>query len=55
MGSVDVCYWERLAGLSGHFGDIIASGLSEGRATVTIAPGDLAFNSLGCGTWTQLQ
>lgn len=54
LGGLDVCYWERLAGLSGDVGDIIASDLSDGRAVVTIAPGDLAFNSLGCGTWTQL-
>ncbi len=54
LGGIDVCYWERLAGLSGDVGDIIVSDLTEGRATVAIAPGDLAFNSLGCGTWTQL-
>lgn len=54
LGGIDACYWERLAGLSGDLRDIIANDLTEGRATVTIAPGDVAFSSFGCGTWTEV-
>ena len=47
------CYWERLSGLSGEFGDIIANGAPEGQAVVEISSSDAAFSSEGCGTWTQ--
>lgn len=47
------CYWERLSGLSGEFGDIIANGLPDGQAVVEIASSDAAFSSNGCGTWTR--
>ena len=46
-----LCYWERLSGLSGEFGDIIANDLPEGQAVVEIASSDTAFSSQGCGTW----
>ncbi len=49
------CYWERLAGLSGDFDDIIVNGNSEAQAIVEIVPGDVAFNSSGCGRWTIYQ
>ena len=48
-----LCYWERLSGLSGELGDIIANGLPEGQAVVEIAGSDTAFSSQGCGTWTR--
>lgn len=48
-----MCYWERLSGLSGEFGDIIANGLPDGQAVVEIAGSDTAFSSQGCGTWTR--
>lgn len=47
------CYWERLSGLSGEFGDIIANGNPDGPAVVEISKSDAAFASQGCGTWTK--
>lgn len=46
------CYWERLRGVSGEFGDIIANDLPAGSAIVTISASDYAFHSSGCGNWT---
>jgi hypothetical protein len=48
----DACYWERLSGVSGEFGDIIANDLPSGSAIVEISENDYAFNSSGCGEWT---
>jgi len=48
----DGCYWERLSGLSGELGHIIANSFSDYVQVVTIAPGDVAFHTDGCGTWT---
>ncbi|MGH8909038.1 MAG: hypothetical protein ACRD0K_21730 [Egibacteraceae bacterium] len=46
------CYWARLSGLSGEFGDIIANGGNEGGpAVVQIAESDAAFQT-SCGGWT---
>lgn len=54
---VSGCYWERLRGLGGSTGDIIANdfvGYNAGQIIVDIAPGDLAFNTdAECGTWNQ--
>src|SRR5690625_1167289 len=47
------CYWERLSGLSGEFGDIIANGVPEGQAAVEISGSDGAFSSDGRRTWPQ--
>ncbi|WP_350258223.1 hypothetical protein [Scrofimicrobium sp. R131] len=49
------CYWARLSGLSGTFDDIIANGLPDGQAVVTIDPSDKAFDSTRCGTWTRIE
>ena len=48
------CYWERLRGLGGGLGDIIANAIPEGQAVVTIPASDVAFKSSGCGTWTKI-
>lgn len=48
----DSCYWERLSGVSGEFGDILANDLPSGSAIVEISSSDYAFNSSGCGEWT---
>jgi hypothetical protein len=48
------CYWERLSGLSGDFGDLIANDLPTGPAIVDIASTDVAFSTQGCGTWTKI-
>jgi hypothetical protein len=46
------CYWERLSGFSGEFGDVIANNFTDAPEVVTIAPTDVGFSSDGCGTWT---
>jgi hypothetical protein len=46
------CYWERLSGLGGTFGEILANGNPAGPEIVTIAPTDKAFNSSRCAPWS---
>ncbi|MBM4693765.1 hypothetical protein GS434_08605 [Rhodococcus hoagii] len=46
------CYWQRSSGTSGDFDEILANGNESGPAVVTIQPGDVAFTSKRCGTWT---
>lgn len=46
------CYWARLSGTSGEFGDIIANDNVTGRGIVTIAPTDVAFTTTRCSDWT---
>lgn len=52
----DGCYWERLRGLGGSLGDIIANdfvGYNAAQIIVDIASGDLAFKTdADCGTWS---
>jgi len=49
----DGCYWERLSGLSGEFGDIISNGGNEGGLqTVEVAASDAAFGT-NCAGWTK--
>jgi hypothetical protein len=51
----DGCYWERLSGLGGTFGEIIANDFTnDAVAYVTIAPTDVAFRSSRCGPWAPL-
>lgn len=45
------CYWERLAGVSGSFDDVIANDNVDGPSVVAIAASDVAFSSGDCGTW----
>ncbi len=45
------CTWERLSGVSGTPEEIIATDQPAGEAVVEIDPGDIAFNSVGCGEW----
>ena len=47
----EYCYWARLKGTSGEFGDIIAN--SNGPGVVTIAATDKAFESRRC-QWTKV-
>lgn len=51
----DLCYWERLSGVSGDFDEIIVNGNTDGQAIVEITAGDVAFNSSTCGRWTLYQ
>jgi hypothetical protein len=44
------CYWERLAGLSGSYVDLIANGgLRKGPHLIEIKASDFAFSSQNCG------
>lgn len=51
-GTFEMCYWARLSGTSGEFDELIANGMEEGPATVTIRDSDAAFETRGC-TWEQ--
>lgn len=55
MSEGDMCYFERLSGLSGSFEEIITNGNVSGQAIVEILPTDVAFNSSSCGDWTLYQ
>jgi hypothetical protein len=46
------CYWERLRGASGAFGEIIANEVTSAPTIVTIASSDAYFRTQRCGTWT---
>ncbi len=50
----DLCYWERLSGLTGGLDEIVASASTTGPTEVAVAAADAAFSSLGCGTWRPL-
>lgn len=50
-----LCYWERLAGLSGKYVDLIANGgFRNGPQLVEVLASDYAFTSQGCGTWERV-
>ncbi|MFD3579771.1 hypothetical protein [Streptomyces sp. NPDC058644] len=49
------CYWARLKSTSGDVADIIANGSTKGPATVTISPGDKAFQTTGCKDWKKAE
>jgi hypothetical protein len=50
----EACYWERLAGFSGTFDDLIANGLGP-RPIVSVSPSDAGFyTDADCGTWTSV-
>jgi hypothetical protein len=46
------CYFERLSGLGGTFGEIISNGNPAGPEIVTVLPTDKAFNSTRCAPWS---
>ncbi|MDQ1059789.1 hypothetical protein QFZ23_003690 [Arthrobacter globiformis] len=46
------CYWARLRGFSGNVSDINANDIVSGVTYVQILPGDVGFESDGCGAWT---
>lgn len=52
--SLPNCYWARLKGTSGAFGDIIANGNPGGQTTITISSGDKAFQTSGCADWKKI-
>lgn len=51
-----LCYWERLAGLSGDYVDLIANGgFRDGPTLVEVEASDYAFGSQGCGKWVPVR
>lgn len=48
------CYWARLSGLSGGFGDIIANDNVNGQAVVQIKSSDTAFETSRCSDWVKI-
>ena len=46
------CYWERLSGLGGTIGEILANGNTDAPEVVTVLAADKAFNSSRCAPWT---
>ena len=48
------CYWERLSGFGGSFGEIIANG-SGPQSIAGISSSDIGFSSSGCGTWVPVE
>jgi len=49
-----MCYWARLKDTSGELGSIIANDNIRGQTTVTIKPGDGAFETNGCQPWVKV-
>lgn len=50
------CYWERLAGLSGKYTDLLDNGgFRRGPQLVEVLTSDFAFTSQGCGRWEPVQ
>src|SRR5258708_4194526 len=47
------CYYARLSGFGGSFGEIMANNNTDAPAIVTIAATDKGFQSQNCGTWTE--
>ena len=45
------CYWERVSGWSGGFGDILANDNVDGSTIVDISGSDVGFSTARCGTW----
>lgn len=46
-----LCYWERSAGASGSYDDIIANDFGEGQRMVQVLDTDAYFVTDGCGSW----
>ena len=49
-----ICYWARLSATNAESHEIIESARGKRYNIVTIEPGDVAFESFGCGPWTLL-
>lgn len=50
------CYWERLAGLSGSYADLIDNGgFRRGPKLVEVRSSDFAFSSQRCGEWVKVR
>lgn len=53
--SGDGCYWVRRSGTSGDSDEIIANGLPNGPAVVTIQESDVAFETARCSEWVRIE
>lgn len=54
--TVPTCYWARLSNLSGETDAVIAMGFGRtGKQRVELGPDDVAFQSDGCGEWTEVR
>lgn len=51
---VPMCFWQRLSNTSGDTRAVLASNLSQGTETVTVAPTDGAFRTAWCSAWTKI-
>ena len=52
--NVSFCYWKRLSGFDGSYGDTIESAIVDGNVIVEISSSDAGFSSNDdCGTWTR--
>ena len=51
-GSGSGCYWARLSGFGDTLDDINANYFGPARTYVQIFPGDVGFETKGCGNWT---
>lgn len=50
------CYWERLAGLSGTYEDLLDNGgFRRGPKLVEVRASDFAFTSQRCGEWVMVR
>lgn len=49
------CYYARLRGFTGSFGDIVSNNNTDTSAIVTIASSDEGFIATRCGTWTKME
>ncbi|MFI9075208.1 hypothetical protein ACIGW8_01660 [Streptomyces sioyaensis] len=50
---IPLCYWARAKGSSGEMGGIIANGIPQGPARVTVTQGE-TFETDGCQRWTKV-
>lgn len=53
-GPAGDCYWERVAGTSGEFEEIVANG-NLAPEIVTVDDADTGFSSQGCGDWYDVE
>ncbi|WP_200912967.1 hypothetical protein [Arthrobacter sp. Leaf69] len=53
-GTGNSCYWARLGGFGGSFGDINKNDIGPANTYVEILPSDVGFRSQRCGGWTRI-
>ncbi len=53
LAGQQMCYWARMRSESVQVSDVIAAGMPNGPASVTILATDKAFQTGGCAEWTK--